>query len=258
MRPFLRWLPRVVLGVLALGLATLVLVLRSKRSGTSEVELVAPGIYHVRNFLADVYASRVEDGVILFDAGMDPEGRAIDDVLAELHASRAQVRHVFLTHGHFDHVAAAGLYPNAVVHIGSGDSAVLAQREAARPLTPRLWGALIGAGPLEVKSPLRGTERIRVGNAESVLALPFPGHTPGSFVFLFHGVLFTGDSIQLEHGQLTPANPNFSVDPAQNQASIHALAKQLDGERVDFVCTGHMWCTTPGSAAELLQRLSAN
>jgi glyoxylase-like metal-dependent hydrolase (beta-lactamase superfamily II) len=198
----------------------------------------------------------VGSDVILFDAGMDPEGHAIDDMLRALRATRDDVKHVFLTHGHFDHVAAAGLYRNAQVHAGTGDLAMMAHRESARPITPRLFGALIDSSSVEPNSPLDERRRIDVGSGKSVLTMPFPGHTPGSFLFLFDGVPFTGDSILLEGGRLTHAMPGNSVDLAQNKVSIRSLAGLLENERVDYVCTGHMWCTAPGMAQELIQRLA--
>lgn len=250
-----RWAGILVISLVVLGALGLAVALRTKRAASSAVEEVAPGVYHVRNFLADVYGSRVGDSVVLFDAGMDPGGRALDDLLAALHATRTEVRHVFLSHGHFDHVAGAGLFPNALVHVGRADAPVVAQREACRPFTPCLLGAVLSGPPLQPNAPLEAQAHIDVGGGQSVLALPFPGHTPGSFLFLFDAVLFTGDSIQLENGALTPANPHFSVDAPENQASIRSLERRLAGVRVDFVCTGHMWCTKPGTAAALLQRL---
>src|SRR5438045_2708093 len=77
---------------------------RSKFSAPAEIKSglvgskTAAGIY--------VYAARTpQGGAILFDAGLDPEAHAIDALLAALGVGRDQVQKIFLTHGHFDHVA---------------------------------------------------------------------------------------------------------------------------------------------------------
>lgn len=239
----------------ALGASVLLAVLRERRAGSSAVEEVAPGIYHVRNFLSDVYGARAGGGVLLFDAGMDPEGHAIDELLRALGATREQVTHVFLSHAHFDHVAAVRLFPRARIHLGNGDVGMAGHSEPVRPLTPRLMGALLGSAPLQANDPLEGRQRIEVGGAERVLALPFPGHTPGSYVYLFRHVLFTGDSLRIDGGKLLPAAPEHSVDPVANRTSISRLPFLLGYERIDQVCTGHMWCTPAGSAQALLGEL---
>jgi glyoxylase-like metal-dependent hydrolase (beta-lactamase superfamily II) len=245
-------------GLALLGAVSSIAVLRTRRSASSAVQQVAPGIHHVRNFLSDVYAARAGDDVLLFDAGMDPEGHAVDDLLRALGATREQVKHVFLSHGHFDHIAAANLFPHARIHLGQADVTLAARGAPARPLTPWLFGALAGSAPVEVNAPLEGRRRIDVSGGDPVLALPFPGHTPGSYLYLFRHVLFTGDSIQLQAGALAPAEAAHSVDPLGNRTSISRLPYLLGYERVDYVCTGHRWCTAEGSARTLLTQLLAS
>jgi glyoxylase-like metal-dependent hydrolase (beta-lactamase superfamily II) len=255
MKRVLRWVASVLAGLTLLALVGATWFLRTRRAASGPVDEVLPNLVHARNFFCDVYAARAGDGAVLFDAGMDPQGRAIDEMLKMLGVAGSEVTHVFLTHGHFDHVAAAALFPRAQVHIGSADLDMLAHREAARPLTPRVFGALTGSVPFEANSPLLDRRRIDVGAGETVLAIPFPGHTPGSFVYLFHGVLFSGDSINFENGNLTPAVRSHSVNPPGNRASIRALFSVIGGAQLDRVCTGHMGCTAPGSAAALLRDL---
>jgi glyoxylase-like metal-dependent hydrolase (beta-lactamase superfamily II) len=249
----------VVVGV-GLALVSLLVVgvvlVRVKRADAAGVEQVRSGIYRVRNFISDVYVARAGDELLVFDAGLDPEGRAIDLALRAAGATRADVTHVLLTHAHADHVAGAGLFSRAKVHIGAPDLAMLAQREPARPLRPRLFGAVIGSAPHAASAPLRGRESIPVGSGMEVIALPFPGHTPGSYVFWFAGVLFTGDSILREGERLAPAIEKDSVDSATNRESIQGLSAQLGELEVKAICTGHMGCTTGADAKALLHELA--
>lgn len=255
MRRAVRHAAIALVALAAITCLSLAASLRTRRSGTSAVEEVAPGLHHVRNFLSDVYAARAGDEILLFDAGMDPEGRAIDDLLSAMGATRAQVKHVFLSHGHFDHVAAAELFPEARIYLGKADVAMAAHGEAAQPLTPWLFGVLAGSVPVSAHQALQGRQRIEVGGGEVVLAIPFPGHTPGSYVYLFRNVLLTGDSIALEAGKLAPAERSYSVDPVANRTSISHLPHFLGYTRIDYVCTGHMRCTPRGSAQPLLRQL---
>lgn len=238
-----------------ISITSVATLLRTRRGDVGPVEALAPNLLRVRNFFSDVYAARVDDHVILFDAGMGPNGRAVDALLAGLHRTRADVSHVFLTHAHADHVAAAGLFGQAEVHVGSADLDVLAHREVARPLTPRIFGALLGSVAIEANRPLLDRRAVDVGGGESVLAVPFPGHTPGSFLYLFRGVLFTGYSINLDGGALQPAVAKHSVSPVGNRARIRNVFSLLGTRNVDRVCTGHMGCTAPGSGAALLAAL---
>jgi glyoxylase-like metal-dependent hydrolase (beta-lactamase superfamily II) len=77
-------------------------------------------------------------------------------------------------------------------------------------------------------------------------------------LFLFDGVLFTGDSILMDHGKLTPANPKHSVDIEENHRSIAALGDTLREHPVTVVCTGHMSCTKPEETRALLEALIAS
>lgn len=255
MRSAVRRVVIALASLLAIATLSLAVSLRTRRAGSGTVEEVAPGIHHVRNLFSDVYAARAGADVLLFDAGVDPEGRAVAELLAALGATRTQVKHVFLSHGHFDHIAAAELFPNARIHLGHGDVAMAAQREPAQPLTPRLFGALVGSVPVRAHDALEGRQRIDIGGSDAVIALPFPGHTPGSYLYLFRHVLFTGDSLRLADGKLQPAEPGDSVDPTANRTSISRLPYLLGYERIDYVCTGHTWCTRKGSAQAMLRQL---
>jgi len=241
-----RWAIRAA-GIGAALLALGVGLVRAKRGDATDLELIKPGIYRVRNFITDVYVARSGTAVLLFDAGLDPEGRAIDAALGAARATRRDVTHVFLTHSHADHVAGASLFPHARVYIGGADLAMLTQTEPARPLRPRLFGAVVSNRPQRADELLHQREVIPVGDGKEVVALPFPGHTEGSYVFWFDGVLFTGDSILRKGKRLSPALEKDSLNIANNHASIRGLPSALGPLEVTFVCTGHMGCSRDAS-----------
>ena len=154
--------------------------LRGKRDEAGAPAQVTARVLSVRNFLSDMYAARIGARVIVFDAGMDPDAHALELLVQSLGADLGAVSDIFLTHGHFDHVAAAARCPRAKIHIGAADAEVLAQRASSRAIVPRLFGTLLSVPAVEASHRIEGSSTIDVGGGESVLALPLPGHTPGS------------------------------------------------------------------------------
>jgi hydroxyacylglutathione hydrolase len=256
MRRTLHWIAFSLLGVAAFLVLLLTLAgasLRSKRHDAGAVAPVTSRVFGIKNFLSDVYAARVGTRVVVFDAGMDPDARALELLLASLGSDLGAVSDVFLTHGHFDHVAAAARCPNARVHIGAADADLLAHRAASRALVPRFFGTLLEVPPIEASHRLSGSETIDVGNGQSVLALPLPGHTPGSYAYLFDGVLFTGDALHVEAGQLTLAEPGEALDARGVCAGVAQISELFRRQMVLEVCTGHRGCLAPPAKPHLLE-----
>jgi glyoxylase-like metal-dependent hydrolase (beta-lactamase superfamily II) len=247
-----------IVAAVAVGVGTLVggalVVVRLKQDGVEPSVAVAPGILRVRNFFADVYGARAGGGVVLFDAGVDSGGAPVDALATALGGLRADVKDIYLTHGHFDHVAGAAACPGARVHAGAGDVALAARTETSPKPMVRLLQSIWPVAPVTVTHPLAGTVTDAV---TGVVAYPMPGHTPGSYAYWLGGVLFAGDSIHIEGDRLEGAAPPFTTDLAENARSIVALARALGGARLDFVCTGHEACTPPGRARAMLDELAA-
>lgn len=259
MKRAVEWAFVALFGVAAL-LALLLLLagasLRSNRHEASVPAVVTSRVVTVRNFLSDVYAARIGQRVIVFDAGMDPDGRALEVLLESLGSDVNSVSDIFLTHGHFDHVAAAGRCPSAKIHIGAGDADVLAHRVASHGLVPRLFGLLLSVPALEASDRLSGSASIDVGNGESVIAVPLPGHTPGSYVYLFDGVLFTGDALFISDNGITLAAPEdgaLARDACHGVAQINTLFRE---HRVTAICTGHRGCTEARASSRSLEALA--
>jgi glyoxylase-like metal-dependent hydrolase (beta-lactamase superfamily II) len=102
-----------------------------------------------------------------------------------------------------------------------------------------------------------GATEVPVGGGKSVAAVPFAGHTPGSMVYLYDGVLFAGDSMNAEKDKLTSAFPPFSVDTKLNRKNIAALSTLLKLEDVKVVCTGHGGCTPEADTKRMLDDIMA-
>jgi hydroxyacylglutathione hydrolase len=245
------WVAVAVLVTLVVALFTA----RAMRRRSSPPAAVGDRVQRERNLFTELYGARAGDGVILFDAGVDPAGGALDRLLGSLLATRSDVREVFLTHGHFDHVAATPLCVHAKVRVGAEDVEFMAKRAPAfaTPMVKFLM-LLYPVPPVYATHPLHGREEIAVGD-DKVLAIPTPGHTPGSYVFVFAGVLLAGDSMIIDGDRLDFAAPIYTVDPATNRRALAALGEALDGVAVHTVCTGHQGCTPPGRGQAMLAAL---
>ena len=96
------------------------------------------------------------------------------------------------------------------------------------------------------------------GATKTVKAFPVPGHTPGSYAFLYDGVLIAGDIMVLKQGRLDTPPRVFNPHPdGERGASIISLKTQLANETIDIVCTSHGGCTPKGLGRMLLDELIA-
>jgi glyoxylase-like metal-dependent hydrolase (beta-lactamase superfamily II) len=243
--------------VVLLGAAGAVL-LRVGRSRVGEPTLVKPNLVTVTNAGGiSLFAAKVGQHVVFFDTGLDPEGRPLDAALSALGADRSAVSDVFLTHAHMDHVAGASQLPKAKLHLGAADVPLAEGKAEPEALAARVFNKIVPAPPVTITDPITGAASFDVGEGKTIKAFPVPGHTPGSYAFLYDGVLFVGDIVVLKQGQLELPPSLFDPHPDQNKASIRALKMQIAGENVDTVCTAHGGCTPKGLGKNLLDELAS-
>jgi hydroxyacylglutathione hydrolase len=242
-------LGKVLVGVLValfLVVVAVSIALRVARGKAGAPVEVAPGVWGVEAGGAWAYAVREGEGALLVDAGADPAGKGLDLLLGKLSIGRSAVREVFITHGHFDHVAGAALFPKARVYTGAADADLASGKEPPAALAARILGALAPVPRAPVSARLEERTAVAEPSGEVVVAVPIPGHTPGSFAYLAKGVLFLGDAVVLDGGKLMPPPSAFTLDEAANRRSLAALAKLADALAYDVVCTGHGGCSGPG------------
>ena len=151
-----------------------------------------------------------DDGVTLVDTGLQAAAQPVADALAAQGAGWADLSDVILTHAHPDHCGAlaaiASKAPAAVIWGGSGDSFPVAARPAEE-------GALV----------------------HGLRVVTTPGHTPGHVCLMDEdqGVLFTGDAICRQAGQLTQRPEMFIADQEHAVQSLRRLL-QLRPDRMLF------------------------
>lgn len=172
--------------------------------------------------------------VAIVDTGNPGSGPAIGAALTGVGRSWDDVSHVILTHLHRDHIGSLGdvmeASASAAGFAGAPDIPSIA---SPRPLTA-------------------------VGDGDSVFGLEIiatPGHTPGSISVLDRAssVLVAGDALNGVNGGIGGANPRFSSDMAEADASVRKLA----GFEVDTALFGH-GDPVVGGAGALLTELAAS
>ena len=239
----------IILAVVAGGAAVALRVARGKPSSPEQVKanLVAVSAAGIFN-----YAARVGSKVVLFDTGADPEGAPVQSALAALGASRNDVSDIFITHAHGDHTAGAAAFGNAKIHLGAGDAAMAEKKAEPTKLIPKLAGKVLSVPAVTAQDQLTGATSIDLGDGKAIKTFPMPGHTPGSYAFLYDGVLFAGDAMVFKQGRLERAPKMLDTDTDQAKASITALKTALGDTEVEIVCTGHGGCTPKGLGKNLL------
>ena len=211
----------------------------------------APRVVGVEAGGAYAWIVRTSHGAVLIDAGMDAGGAAI---LAELKAQAIapdQVRAVLLTHGHPDHYAAVTLFPKAAVFVGAGDLPMIRGDKSHYPAFGKLVSAVVPLPPAPpTATPVHGGEQLRFDDAVFTVVAT-PGHSPGSVMYFFNDVLFTGDSLMRKGDGVAVAPSFFSEDATANRASLRAL----EPLKFETIADGHAGKTT-GAKEKLLRFLS--
>ena len=121
----------------------------------------------------------------LIDPGDDAEL-----ILHFMASKELTIRHILLTHAHFDHLAAV-----AAVQQATGAPVSLHRADKQTLATAALQTAMFGFPPpdhFEVANWLEGGEEIVVG-ALRLQVLFTPGHSAGGVCYYGHGHLFSGD-----------------------------------------------------------------
>ncbi|KAH7819055.1 putative beta-lactamase domain protein [Monocercomonoides exilis] len=186
-----------------------------------------------------LYDSETRDSVI-FDAGGD-----IPKIAHEIQKEHLNVKHIYYTHGHYDHVDLSGQLQEVCGCEVSIHEADMFLYELS-PKMKKSRGFSIPSCPLPKISTHKEGEKVIVGEYEGKIILT-PGHSPGSCCFSFDHLLIAGDTL-FKNGFGRTDLPGGSME--QIFASLRKLCTILPESTV--VVTGHGEETTIGAEKKTL------
>jgi len=215
---------------------------------------------HRLNLLAsNAYLLELPGGLILVDAGMPGLARLILDRMQRL--GRDDLRLIYLTHAHPDHVGSAAelqRLTGAPVAIHRADAIQLAvgisQLGSIRGRTQLSRLALPLIEPLLAVPPVQPDILLEDGQRLDSFGLPgfilhTPGHTPGSSTLLLDGgIAFAGDLLT------STGKPHPQQSFAQDWPQIAVSLAALQAAQPTLIYTGHGADPVPG---ELMAELRA-
>ena len=228
---FRRWILAALAGVVVLAVVLVGVVLAVFRFGALPLDhgailgggRVEAVVEELGPIAIGSYLIALENGgYALVDAGMDSDALAIRTVLQRRGAKARDVRFIFVTHAHGDHMGGIPSFPAAEVYAIEADAKTI-RRVRSRTVQGLADGDVVKASGTQVE----------------VFALP--GHTPGSAAYLVYGVLFLGDSAAAAYNGSVQANWLFSEDSETNEESLAALARRLESRADDVqqIAFGH-------------------
>ena len=217
---------------------------------------LAPHLHRLgSSSLVNSYLVEDAGSITVVDAGLPGLWKELLSELAAMGRSVTDVRALLLTHGDIDHVGYAEKLRRETgvpVYVGAADAAEArgevpkpaAERDPMRiaPLLGFLWYGLTHGGlrrtPIKAVTSIDG--RMTLDVPGSPVAIPLPGHTPGSFAFHVPAVdaVFLGDGMTTRSvvtGIVGPAIAPFTVDRAAALRSLDAL----DTISATWVLPGH-------------------
>lgn len=155
------------------------------------------------------------DGIVLFDTGPESTYGNIATELHSLGARPEDVRHVFLSHIHFDHAGAAWrfaelgatiyVHPRGAPHLIDPTKLVNSAARIFGDEMLTLWGRIAPVPEASIRV-LEDGEVVRCGMIE-VRAIATPGHASHHHVYHWHDSVFGGDIAGVRLGPGPPIPP---------------------------------------------------
>jgi glyoxylase-like metal-dependent hydrolase (beta-lactamase superfamily II) len=160
-------------------------------------------------------ALETNDGIVLFDVGPESTFQNLLKELGDRGIGAADVRHVFLSHIHFDHAGAAWrfaelgatiyVHPRGAPHLLDPTKLVASARRIYGDEMEKLWGQVAPVPPQRLRI-LEDGERVRAGEVD-VRAIATPGHASHHHVYHWEDNVFGGDVAGVRIGNGPPIPP---------------------------------------------------
>jgi glyoxylase-like metal-dependent hydrolase (beta-lactamase superfamily II) len=169
----------------------------------------------------------------LFDTGHQSDRSQLLAALAAAQIEPREIKHVVLSHLHFDHALNLPLFKNASVTLAESELDYARQVSAGKvedPSIPDFWSELLANHKVNaVEDTLEIDEDIKLVN--------LPGHTPGCLVMFYEGpatVAVCGDVIKNGWEIMSGESTSPGANDIQTQANIKFVK-----EMAQVIIPGH-------------------
>lgn len=156
-----------------------------------------------------------EEGPVLFDTGPESTFTNVASALVKVGFEPRDVRHVFLSHIHFDHAGAAWrfaelgatiyVHPRGAPHLIDPSKLVASATRLYGDDMERLWGKFSAIDAGRVRA-LEDKDVTRIAPLE-IRAIATPGHASHHHVYHWNDTVFGGDVAGVRLGDGPPAPP---------------------------------------------------
>jgi glyoxylase-like metal-dependent hydrolase (beta-lactamase superfamily II) len=168
-----------------------------------------------RRGIIAVTALETDEGLALFDTGPESTFETIAAELRTLGVEPNEIRHVFLSHIHFDHAGAAWrfaelgatiyVHPRGAPHLVDPAKLVASATRLYGDQMERLWGKF-AAIPSERIRVLENNDVVDVAPF-AIRAIATPGHASHHHIYHWDDVVFGGDVAGVRMGSGPPSPP---------------------------------------------------
>lgn len=190
------------------------------------------------NFLGEsesigAFLMETEEGPILFETGPHSTFPTLVKAIKEHGYEKEDIKHVFLTHIHFDHAGAAWafaehgakiyLHPRGVKHMADPSRLYESAKRIYQDKMDTLWGKL-NPIPMEQMISPEDNERIKIGKTK-IRALYTPGHATHHIAWEIGNILIAGDvcGCKIDGGPVVPPCPPPDINLEDWSASIRRI-----------------------------------
>ena len=177
-------------------------------------------------------ALETEDGPALFDTGPESTFDNVAAALKKIGFAPNEVRHVFLSHIHFDHAGAAWrfaeggatiyVHPRGAPHLIDPAKLVESATRIFGADMERLWGR-VAPVPKERVTILQDNDVVSVGRLD-IRAIATPGHASHHHVYHWNDNVFGGDIAGVRLGSGPPIPP-FVPPELEVEAWLESIRK---------------------------------
>jgi glyoxylase-like metal-dependent hydrolase (beta-lactamase superfamily II) len=193
------------------------------------LDLLFLGYHHaIAAFLIDS-----EDGAILIESGPYSTYEHLCFLLREHGLHPHDIRHVLLSHIHFDHAGAAWafarqgakiyVHPFGAGHLHDPSKLVASATQIYGDQMDKLWGKMDGIDD-ELLVQMAHGQKVLIGEYEFT-ALHTPGHARHHLAWMVGGTLFTGDvaGVKIDGGPVVPPCPPPDISLEDWNTSIDLI-----------------------------------